>query len=453
MSLQTLNLTTTAALALTLAATHAVSSQTLITDTFERETGLINGELPPFNLSDWGTADNGVVDGKTGSILDADYITTLAGNGNEQTVGLTTDPPDSQYGEIRFGRVILDVNLATVPEIQQAGGFAIEFDINPADLGSNGGNGRDWGGFILADTNSTTIIGGALAIAKTNNQSVRFGAAPRNSGTVLLRPRQNLLLGDGNPFDGSINEPIIDQTVFDDYSSNWDPQADPIEDFLNPKFYRLRAEITSDFSEGAPSSARLYIGETGQPLTQIDLDGNAGNGVSDSDFSWGVGGSAYIAFLGNTQTHLFDNLLIEALASDPGLPGDFNNDGVVDALDIDLLTGAVRDSSSEPQYDLDENGTVDAADLDAMITDVIGTLFGDANLDQTVDLLDLSALASNFEGTAGWAGGNFNTDTSVDLLDLSTLASNFNQSAPTVPEPTGLILMGIGASLAARRRQ
>ncbi|QDU72988.1 hypothetical protein [Mucisphaera calidilacus] len=144
--------------------------------------------------------------------------------------------------------------------------------------------------------------------------------------------------------------------------------------------------------------------------------------------------------------------MFQIAGDDPGLVGDFNDDGVVNDADIDLLAAAVRTGSSDLLYDLDESGVVDGDDFDVMIGDVLGTLFGDANLDKTVNLLDLSALASNFEATAGWAGGNFNTDTSVDLLDLSVLASNFDQSAPSVPEPVLATLFGLGALAVGRRR-
>lgn len=87
--------------------------------------------------------------------------------------------------------------------------------------------------------------------------------------------------------------------------------------------------------------------------------------------------------------------------------------------------------------------------------DMIGTvvlLDGDANGDGSVDLLDLSILASNFDdpGTFTYAEGDFNGDGTVDLLDLSILASNFGTTA--VPEPAGAALIGLGAFALIRRR-
>lgn len=122
----------------------------------------------------------------------------------------------------------------------------------------------------------------------------------------------------------------------------------------------------------------------------------------------------------------------------PGLAGDVNRDGLLDAMDIDLLTAAIRSESADKSLDLDENEVVGGEDLGVLLS-LMGVLPGDADLSGTVDLLDLSRLAANFQGVGGWAMGNFNSDDRVDLLDLSTLASYFKKSyGDTIPEPAGI---------------
>jgi hypothetical protein len=62
------------------------------------------------------------------------------------------------------------------------------------------------------------------------------------------------------------------------------------------------------------------------------------------------------------------------------------------------------------------------------------TLAGDANLDGSVDFLDLSRLAQNYNaagGTRTWSSGDFNNDGIVDFNDLAKLAQNYNTALPT----------------------
>ncbi|QDU70503.1 dockerin type I domain-containing protein [Mucisphaera calidilacus] len=86
--------------------------------------------------------------------------------------------------------------------------------------------------------------------------------------------------------------------------------------------------------------------------------------------------------------------------------------------------------------------------------DVPDVLPGDANEDGVVDLLDLSILASNFDGSDtpyATSEGDFNGDGLVDLLDLSILAANFS-SGDSVPAPGTLITGMIGLAVLTVRR-
>ncbi len=76
---------------------------------------------------------------------------------------------------------------------------------------------------------------------------------------------------------------------------------------------------------------------------------------------------------------------------------------------------------------------------------VATALPGDINLDGSIDILDLSILATNYGSQhARWTDGDLSNDDVVDILDLSLLATHYGTSAnnphsQSVPEPA---LMG-----------
>jgi hypothetical protein len=93
-------------------------------------------------------------------------------------------------------------------------------------------------------------------------------------------------------------------------------------------------------------------------------------------------------------------------------------------------------------------------------------LQGDANMDLTVNVADLTNLLNNYNKTGMvWANGDFNGDTTVNVADLTLLLNNYNKTfvgggglsaSSAVPEPSSLVLSAtLSALLAAwviRRR-
>ncbi|MEQ9454058.1 MAG: SpoIID/LytB domain-containing protein [Phycisphaeraceae bacterium] len=143
---------------------------------------------------------------------------------------------------------------------------------------------------------------------------------------------------------------------------------------------------------------------------------------------------------------LLDDIFYDPQAV-PALPGDFNNTGTLTQVDINLLVANLGD----PDYDVDGDFDADFDDIRVWIEDLYGSFFGDATLDGTVDLIDLSILASRFGSSGVWTEGEFNGDGVVDLIDLSLLASNFGSSA-LVPEPASAGLLSLSILSMIRRR-
>lgn len=140
-----------------------------------------------------------------------------------------------------------------------------------------------------------------------------------------------------------------------------------------------------------------------------------------------------------------------------GLLGDFNDDATLSAADIDLLSIAVREASSEQVYDVTGDGLIDDADRAAWLT-LAGTLPGDADFSGDVEFPDFLQLSRNFGQPGGWAEGDFDGDGDIAFPDFLSLSANFGQSAgatTAVPEPTASTLFCISllTSLAMRRQR
>jgi hypothetical protein len=104
--------------------------------------------------------------------------------------------------------------------------------------------------------------------------------------------------------------------------------------------------------------------------------------------------------------------------------GDFDRDGVLSAADIDLLFREMQRSGQSPWFDLDANGHVDWKDRDHLIHDLLGTSYGDVNLDRQFDSSDLvlafqvGAYESPTAGNLGWLDGDWDGDGTFSSGDL-----------------------------------
>ena len=119
-------------------------------------------------------------------------------------------------------------------------------------------------------------------------------------------------------------------------------------------------------------------------------------------------------------------------------PGDFNADGTLDALDIDLLSLEVIQGYDNALFDLTMDGLVNQADRDEWVVNLKGTMFGDANLDLVVDDTDFAILSGNlFQAGTSWAAADFTGDGVTDVSDFNIWNNNrgFSGVAATVPEP------------------
>lgn len=148
------------------------------------------------------------------------------------------------------------------------------------------------------------------------------------------------------------------------------------------------------------------------------------------------------------------------------LPGDYNGDGSVDLVDINLQADAIAAANPDlATYDENNDGTVDTNDRLILIRDHIGTWMGDANLDGSFGTSDLVTVfgAGKYEtgAAADWSEGDWNGDGAFSTADLVAAFGDggFEMGPRTavaaVPEPTSawlasLSLLGL---LAIRRNR
>jgi hypothetical protein len=137
--------------------------------------------------------------------------------------------------------------------------------------------------------------------------------------------------------------------------------------------------------------------------------------------------------------------------------GDFDGDGAIDAADIDALMAEAVKPSPDPRFDLTGDARVNAADVGHLVENVLGTRFGDANLDGRVDRVDAAIVALSLgraSGSSGlgWAAGDFDGDGRVTVFDVDRMQRNLVTASPSAAVNSSTAAQPGPAGLHSRRR-
>ena len=115
--------------------------------------------------------------------------------------------------------------------------------------------------------------------------------------------------------------------------------------------------------------------------------------------------------------------------------GDFNADGRVDSIDIDILRDFERSDIQVSYYDVNGDIVVNEDDVNHMIFTLADTQFGDANFDGLIDTRDYAEWSKLRDRPCGnWSSGDFNGDQFIDSSDFDLWELNkFTGSIPQGP--------------------
>ena len=227
------------------------------------------------------------------------------------------------------------------------------------------------------------------------------------------------------------------------------PQSDLEEQPLFVFYDEAGLPIVDD--DGAPIGFADVEDQLNAPVLEVTqgyvrlhlLQANS-NAYEDED------GFLYPADANGTDVILFEVIPVEIVG---GLTGDYNQDGVLDAVDIDLQSAEMKKPEGEQDlamYDHNEDDRVNEADRTIWVKDLKGTWVGDSNFDREFNSGDLVAVfaAGKYETgeMAGWAQGDWDGDMVFDSGDLVAAFSDggYEQGEPpavaAVPEPSSLVL-------------
>ncbi|MCA9198899.1 MAG: PQQ-dependent sugar dehydrogenase, partial [Planctomycetales bacterium] len=161
-----------------------------------------------------------------------------------------------------------------------------------------------------------------------------------------------------------------------------------------------------------------------------------------------------------------DNALYLAdISPSGGFSAGANRSGIIYRIEslypsIDEISIAIQQGSSDPHFDLDQNGEVNQADQTMLIRQIHDTHLGDANMDGIFNSSDLvqvfQAGLYETDALATWAQGDWNGDQrfgSGDLVAAFQDGAYTDAAIQTVPEPAsgGLASIIVLAALVRRR--
>ncbi len=266
------------------------------------------------------------------------------------------------------------------------------------------------------------VFGSGFRPARFAYRDVDFGDPALNSGASATIGYQQ----DGSVFGQfSYNTPsVADGDVVDIFSTDGD-----VFQLFVPGGATVEVQTTTplDDANGAPRN-------TLDP--QISVFDPSGTLIALDTNSMPDGKNAALMFMASVEGHYLVEVSNESGSGEYTLHvvsltmGDFDGDGDLDGVDVDLLAIEIARGSHNLTFDVTGDLVVDQDDLAEWVLDLRGTRFGDANLDGEVDGQDFNLWnAHRFAPNTTWTHGDFNADGISDGSDYGIWNANRFTSA------------------------
>lgn len=369
-----------------------------------------------------------------------------------QGLPVTGDHNDDQFG--RFTMLLSNVSYTLRGEnrtVLSGGVYRQDFDqigtddVNGVDL-PDGWSVTDEHGFIFRDRTNTAYRGGAFELVGQGPHILNVGPSED----------ADRALGVHTPVDAGIStiqfladvEDVVANTLA--VSFDVDVVGSGAASLGDSEVVLLELAAELDFGGGLREMMSLGQVTSGMSLeTPIGIGADAYNASFETSLNGAFDGLESIRLLWHTVPESgspewvlsLDNVQLEF-----ELRGDFDADSLLTVADMDLLSTAVRDGDGSDIYDVTGDGLVDDADRQHWVEELVGTQFGDADLDQTVGFRDFVLMANRYGEPGGWGRGDFDGSGIIDFADWIMLATNFgNPSTSTaisaVPEPHAWVMI------------
>ena len=208
--------------------------------------------------------------------------------------------------------------------------------------------------------------------------------------------------------------------------------------------YAIQFYFQTPFGSGANIADHLQFSLNGDDNNSADARSSIAQGVVWSDQNAWIpvtDSTTSISLIAGAETSEVNSPSDFEVLGAPALVGDFDDDGVVDADDIDAYIGNIGQPATGDlaELNLDDDEVITLADHEMLVTvhvqtsnDLTGTSLGDADLNGVVDVLsDAFTLVGSLgaTGDASWSQGDFNADGNVNVLnDAFILIGNLGAS-------------------------